>query len=333
MASVKQSWINKYGEEIGQQMWEERKKLSACNLNSFIKKYGIKIGTDKYEMWKKNLTKSKTLGGYIDKYGEIEGKRRYEEKNSKLSISIKSLKLNGKTDEEISNIRKKHANNSKITLETLKEKYGEEDGEKRWNNRINKAKLSSKRSLDYWMLKNNNVLEKAKLDLSNYQRHDKNFYINRYGSIKGIEKYEDAKKKRFLGGFIEPCSKFQKEVEEYIKTIYNGYINRHENCYCFLADNSLKQSIVIPDILIKDLKLIVECFGDYWHCSKKYDDNFFHEVIKKSAKEIRQSDADRIHFFKKEGYDTLIIWENDWNKNQLIEKEKINYEINKKRNM
>ena len=332
MASVKQSWVSKYGEERGLQMWEERKKQSRCSLESFIKKYGEVVGSEKYKNWKTNLSRSRTLIGYVDKYGETEGKKRYDEKNAKLSVSPNALKKNGKTDIEILEIRKKHSNNSRITLDTLKQKYGDSDGELRWNNRINNAKISSKRTLDYWLSKNNNDLEKSKTDLANYQRRDKNFYIKKHGEIKGIEKYEEVKKKRFLGGFNEPCSKFQKEVEDYVRSEYDGYINGHENCYCFLNTGKLKQSVVIPDILIDELKLVIECFGDYWHCSSKYNNDFFHEVIKKTAREIRKSDNDRIEFINKNGYEVLIIWESDWKHNIDEQKEKIKYEINKKRN-
>lgn len=335
MASVKESWIRKYGEKIGLEMWEERKKQSSCTIESFIKKYGDVDGKKKFSEWKSNCSRSRTIDGYKEKYGEIDGSLKYYEKNLKLSVSVRSLKLSGKTDEEIKLIKDKHRTNSRITEEIFIEKYGQIIGSKKWNNRIFKSKLSSKRSLDYWININNGDIEKSKIDLSNYQRRDKLFYIRRYGEIKGTEKYNEVKRKRFLGGFIEPCSIFQKEIEDYVKSFNFKKLYNHENPYCFLLDElnmvNLNQSVVLPDILIKDNKLIIECFGDYWHCSEKYNENFFHEVIKKSAKEIREQDNKRIEFFKSKGFNVLIIWENEWKNNKEIIKNKIQYEINKKR--
>ncbi len=331
MASVKQAWINKYGETEGLKMWEDRKKLSSCTIELFIKKYGEVDGPVKFKEWKSNMSVSRTLVGYIKKFGSDIGSIKYKEKNKNLSVSESALKRSGKTDLEILNIKKKHIENSRITLETMVKKYGDDEGEKKWNNRIYNSKISSKRSIEYWIKKCGNVSD-AKINLSNYQRRDKKFYTKKYGEVVGMEKYENAKRKRFLGGFIEPCSVFQKEVEIFIRTVYNAEIRGHENCFCFFPKKDLNQSVVIPDILLTDCKLIIECFGDYWHCSDKYDDNFYHEVIKKTAKEIRDCDERRINFFKENGYDTIVIWESGWKNDKFKQMEKIQYEINKKRN-
>lgn len=332
MASVKQSWINKYGIDKGLQMWEDRKRLSACSLESFIKKYGVDEGNLKFSSWKSNLKKSKTLIGYIEKYGEVVGTQKYLQKNKKLSVSVESLKKNGKTDEEILQIRKTHANKSKITLETMISKYGFDTGTEKWQLRINKAKISSKRSLDYWISICNGNVSLAKEKLCEYQRRDKNFYIKKYGEVVGVQRYQLAKEKRFLGGYKEPVSKFQKEVEDYIKSL-QIFFHGHENCYCFFLNGELNQSVLIPDILIPDKNIIIECFGDYWHCSeKKYNDDFFHEVIKKSAKEIRSNDQKRIDFLKNKGYNVIIVWENEWRIDRNNQMEIISNEINKKRN-
>lgn len=332
MASVKQAWIKKYGVDKGLQLWENRKKQSACTLESFIKKYGDVDGINRYNKWKTNLSKSRTLIGYIEKFGQEDGKKRYFEKNKKLSVSVNALTLSGKSESEIYRIRKQHSNSSKITLDTLIEKYGLDLGTKKWQTRISKAKISSKRSIEYWLKLHGGNLESAKKSLADYQRRDKKFYIQKYGEIVGYEKYNEAKKNRFLGGFIAPVSKFQKEIEEFVKTIYEGNVFGHENNYCFFVNGELEQSVVIPDILIEDKKLIIECYGDYWHCSDKYSESYFHEVIKKTAKEIRHLDERRVDFLKNKGYVVLIIWENDWIVNRQNQTERILYEINKERN-
>lgn len=336
MPSVKLSWIKKYGEVEGLRRWDLRKKLSACSLNSFVLKHGEVDGISKYESWKRNLSKSKTLAGYVERYGESIGFKRYKEKNSKLSVSVNSLKLSGKSDDEIEKIRKKHSVGSTITHDTLVEKYGLVEGSNRWNLRIDRAKISSKRSIEYWLLRNGGDEKLAKLEHSNYQRRDKHFYIEKYGSVVGLEKYNAAKQKRFLGGFAEPCSKFQIEVESYIRDVFGEKFYGHSNCYAlFLTKEEsmiLSQSIIIPDVVIESEKLIIECFGDYWHGGDKFDENHYHAVIKKTVGEIRMKDEDRIKILKNRGYRVEVVWEGMWNSQKDLEKSRILYEINKERN-
>ena len=124
MASVKQSWINKFGIEKGTRMWEERKLLSACTERTFVKKYGVILGKEKYYVWKSNTAFSRTLPAYIKKYGKKVGTKKYNEKNSHLSVSAKALSSTGKSVDEIKNIQETHRKNSTITLETLSKKYG-----------------------------------------------------------------------------------------------------------------------------------------------------------------------------------------------------------------
>lgn len=312
-------------------MWEDRKKQSSCTLESFIKKHGFAEGEKKYAEWKLNLSKSRTLAGYVEKFGQQDGQKKYIEKNKKLSVSVETLALSGKSILEIHDIKRNHREGSKITLETMVAKYGVDEGAIRWQNRIHKAKISSKRSIEYWLKINSGDLELAKKALSDYQRRDKKYYIQKYGDVIGIEKYNAAKRNRFLGGFIAPISKFQSEVENFVKSNVIGNIFGAENNYCVFVNGELEQSVVIPDILIEDAKLIIECYGDYWHCSDKYPDSYFHEVIKKSAKEIRATDEKRINFLRSKGFRVLIIWESDWRTDKNRQIERIKYEIDQKR--
>ncbi len=60
-----------------------------------------------------------------------------------------------------------------------------------------------------------------------------------------------------------------------------------------------------PDFLSKNPKHIIEIFGDYWH----------------NLLRIKKRDIERIGTYKKYGYKTLVIWENELkNPNQVIEK-------------
>ena len=75
----------------------------------------------------------------------------------------------------------------------------------------------------------------------------------------------------------------------------------------------------VCDIYIKELNLIIEFNGDYWHCNpKKYDEDYFHPHKKKTAKEIWNEDKIRVDNIKKYGYNLMIIWECDFEKPNYV---------------
>lgn len=69
---------------------------------------------------------------------------------------------------------------------------------------------------------------------------------------------------------------------------------------------------VRPDWINKEQKIIIEIFGDYWHCNpQKYEATYFHEKLNRTASEQWKIDADRIRYFKHLGYAVVVIWESE----------------------
>lgn len=88
-------------------------------------------------------------------------------------------------------------------------------------------------------------------------------------------------------------------------------------------------SFYIVDILIEELKLVIEYNGDYWHCNPViYESNYYNKKSKMFAKEIWEKDDLKIKSLEQIGYTVLTIWENDYrgNKNNVMKsiKETIN---------
>ena len=76
----------------------------------------------------------------------------------------------------------------------------------------------------------------------------------------------------------------------------------------------------ICDIFVKDLNLIIEYNGDYWHCNpKKFSSEYYHPHKKKTAKEIWNEDKLRIDNLKKLGYNLEVIWESDFDSSITIQ--------------
>lgn len=95
-------------------------------------------------------------------------------------------------------------------------------------------------------------------------------------------------------------SKGEIELYEYVKN------NIDENAECNVFINGY-------NVDIKYGNNIIEYFGDYWHCNpEKYDEKYYHKILKMSAKDVWEKDKKRIEILRQNGYDVNIIWENDW---------------------
>jgi G:T-mismatch repair DNA endonuclease (very short patch repair protein) len=77
----------------------------------------------------------------------------------------------------------------------------------------------------------------------------------------------------------------------------------------------------ICDMFIPSLNLIIEYFGDYWHCNpKKYEPNYFNQKKNKFAWELWDYDKKKIDLIKSYGYNLEVVWEGDLKlNNKLIE--------------
>lgn len=99
-------------------------------------------------------------------------------------------------------------------------------------------------------------------------------------------------------------SKAEKEIFNYLKETVSCVVNKTlhiDNKYFF------------PDIIIEDIKLIIEYFGDYWHANP-YRYNSKDIINNCIAQDIWNKDSERLGIFEKAGYHVYVIWESDFKK-------------------
>lgn len=73
---------------------------------------------------------------------------------------------------------------------------------------------------------------------------------------------------------------------------------------------------ISADIYIPSKNLILEYYGDYWHCNPKfYTSEFYNKSLKKLAVDIWKKDLDRETKIRELGYNFKIIWEDEFNTN------------------
>ena len=298
MASIKESWIKKYGEEDA---------------------------LKKYEEYKIKNAKSKTLDGYIERYGQEEGLKKYKEKNSKLSVGRESLKKRGYSEEEIDEIKNKHSNKSHHGLQNYIYRFGLDEGLKKYQEYCESRKELSPRALEYWILKNNGDIKKSKEDLKNFQTRDLKFFISLYGNIEGAEKYKiycsskaswikENFSKEEWGNMNKKRNSKRKNYsfneiflyEEICKNfpdlkIYGG--QNVKNKYVFFIDDEfyakkINKSAITPDIYIPNKKIVIEYYGDLYHANPLiYKEEQEVPILKLLSKQVWESDNYKNEFY------------------------------------
>lgn len=174
MASVKQSWIKRYGEEEGLRRWNEQKKKYGKTKEQLRLKHG-----DDYV---NNLSKRKvshSLESCIERYGETLGPIKWQERLSKKLQTQKIKKLSG------------HTYKNGRTLQEYQERYGIEDGFNRWEKRnIRQSYMTSKQRYidEYGELLGAEICKKIK-DHSSLQ-----VFIDKYGIEDGTVRYKNRNK-------------------------------------------------------------------------------------------------------------------------------------------
>ena len=95
--------------------------------------------------------------------------------------------------------------------------------------------------------------------------------------------------------------------------IYDGFFSEEPFCG------------FIPDEINHEEKIIVEYFGDYYHCNpQKYKNpDVYMSAIKRTVGEQQLRDQRRLDCFYKKGYRVIIIWESEFIKNPQLQIEKI----------
>lgn len=141
-------------------------------------------------------------------------------------------------------------------------------------------------------------------------------------SLKGLNTWSKGKKHtKKVKDKISESSKKRWENPEYAKKVLKSFRNSPNKAeqklnkiindilpteYKFVGDGEFILGGKCPDFLnINGKKKLIELYGNYWH----QNDN----------------PKDRIDYFKKFGFETLIIWENELNNVRIIEKRIINF--------
>lgn len=213
---------------------------------------------------------------------------------------------------------------SKKYSETMKITRSKETKEER----INHGKIArSKRTKEDL----HNATKKQWETIRSYDKKEYNeFCENRSNRMKDVWlKYDDDKKNKILKALYSSNTKSRSVLSENIKKdlienkCYDGFVSE-EGFHGFF-----------PDEINHELKLIIEVFGDLYHCNPKFYKNpeEYISAIQRTVGDQWKRDRIRLACFYKHGYTVLIIWETDYRSHRENSIQRIKNEIDKKRNL
>jgi len=134
----------------------------------------------------------------------------------------------------------------------------------------------------------------------------KSWYLEKFGGELGKQKWEIYRNKitKKLGSSKSKTS-----------TIINSFLDKNNIKYKeeYKYENSLGQTGLM-DFYLLDYNIVIEYYGDYWHCNPNlYESNYFHKICKKFSYEIWEKDKNRINYIFQNEFKNkvsiLIIWE------------------------
>lgn len=113
---------NKHGTELGFKIWRSRidKRKESLSLNGYIKKYGEEMGSKKWKLYCKSNNKT-SYKSFVNRYGSQVGKMKYEQMKEKISKYLNNSPFYSKISQELfsillSNIEEKDRDDVKYAL-------------------------------------------------------------------------------------------------------------------------------------------------------------------------------------------------------------------------
>ena len=259
---TKEKMLLRYGDIVGEYKWKsycDKQKKCGCSLDYFIEKYGEIEGEKKYI----EVSKSKaiTLEKSILRHGESEGTRIFNDYCRKQAYSGNKLNY-------------------------FIEKYGEIEGEKEYNR----------------------VCEQKKLN--------KQTFIRKYGEVEGNVRFEQWKVKINNRPKITYSKNsqilFWKIFDQLIPEIRNDcYFEEHSGEFMISTD----KNIFFVDFAIPSLKYAIEFYGNYYHANPlMYEKDYYFKNLEMTSCEIWEKDKKRINKIKDSNIfdEIIIIWESDF---------------------
>lgn len=139
------------------------------------------------------------------------------------------------------------------------------------------------------------------------------------------EEYSEDKKQRILNKLTSSNNCGRSILSDQVKSLME-----EEGITGFASEGYFHG--FFPDEINHELKIIVEVYGDIYHCHPDMykDEDEYLSHIQRTVKQQRHRDKKRLACFYKHGYSVVIIWEKDFKKDKVGQINRIKDEINRR---
>lgn len=296
------------------------------NMWNKISIYAFNLDNNAKQFIKNN--QGVTLKKLIEKYGEVEGLKRWDNYRNKQAITnTYEYKKNkyGWDKDQFDDYNKSRA----VTVDNLILKYGEYRGLEIWYEYVNKQKIT--KSKEYYTLKYGqdaweNLCKSKSHTLENYLKWHKDYNIALEKYIQFHNKFMFHSKNNELPSSVSKSSQKYFKILEYELKLLKPDIQ----LYYYEKDKKeymkfLNGSLVYLDFYIKDFNICIEFNGDIYHGNPKIfsaKDKPMPHFNDITCEELWLKDKNRIDMLKIQyDIDTIVIWESELpNQKELAKK-------------
>lgn len=198
-------------------------------------------------------------------------------------------------------------------------KYNSEEDRRAFIESVDYSSIKKSSDLEWWIEKCNGDIELAdQLHKERQSTFTLEKCIKKYGEEEGTKifnkRQEDWLKSLYVnfekyGDGRSPQSKWVNDIKEYLMPL-NFKIDEKEK---WIKEKGSTSKAYSFDLTIGNK--IIEFNGDYWHMNpNKYHENDFNKTKQMTAKEIWDYDTNKIKLAESHGYEVLVVWESDYNK-------------------
>jgi hypothetical protein len=281
----------------------EYKKSQSRSIDYYIKKYGDTKGKQKYQEHINKISISNSIEGFINKYGNDEGIIKFNKvSKSKDSMSLKYflIKNDGDYNKAIFEFEDRKISVN-ISLDSLISKYGKEEGQKKHNERIKRAKIT--------LLSNPNYKEICKSKAVTLEKMIKNHGVElgnlKYNNWILNTKVPICRASKESLGIFEPLVKFL--IENHNIQYEDIYLGKYDRNEFFLRDGN---EIFFYDFTIRSKKIIIEYNGVTFH-PKNENSEWINPFNNENAKTAFQRQKRKIELAEKNGFKVLELWSDE----------------------
>lgn len=199
---------------------------------------------------------------------------------------------------------KKYNKSRASTKRNFIKRHGKVEGERLWNEY--KERQSYTKSLQYQIdLHGEEEGRKKFAEINAKKVNDINSFINRYGFEEGVRKFKEYTQRGRGISYAE--QKFITHMREML-TLYEDQESHSQ--YVFMHECGA----YAVDYYNKEMKLVVEYNGDYWHMNPKiFKADDFIKQSGVTAKEIWAKDEERLNFLRNHNKidKVIVVWESE----------------------